>query len=155
MYTSHLIANTGPVWKKEAENAKVDTVVTRSWDNMFYRVECKGHKMHSIFKGKFFAIVVADQHHPAMLPAVDGVCICVIRHQDLSVAQILTHTAWMIADAASKEVKPRLSDEHGAYSVIQMAIDKGREVHLFICSGSGLISDQPSGTSFQMQRGLI
>ena len=27
-------------------------------------------------------------------------------------------------------------------------------MHLFTCSGSGLISDQPSGTSFQMQRGL-
>jgi hypothetical protein len=93
MYTSHLIANTGPEWKKEAETDKVDTVVTRSWDNQFYCVECKGQKRHYIFKGKFFAIGVADQHHPAMLPAVDGVCICVIRHQDLSVAQLLTHTA--------------------------------------------------------------
>jgi hypothetical protein len=35
-----------------------------------------------------------------------------------------------------------------------MAIDKCKEVHLFICSGSGLITDQPSGTSFQMKRGL-
>jgi hypothetical protein len=64
------------------------------------------------------------------------------------VAQLLTHTAWMIDDTAAKELKPRSPDEHGACSVIQMAIDKGREVHLFICSGSGLISDQPSGTSF-------
>ena len=51
MYTSHLIANTGPEWKKEAENDKVDTVVTRSWDDQFYCVECKGQKRHSIFKG--------------------------------------------------------------------------------------------------------
>jgi hypothetical protein len=49
--------------------------------------------------------------------------------------QLLTYTDWMIADAASKEVKPSSPDEHGACSVIQMAIDMGREVHLFICSG--------------------
>jgi hypothetical protein len=29
-----------------------------------------------------------------------------------------------------------------------------KEIHLFISSGSGLISDQVSGTSYQMQRGL-
>jgi hypothetical protein len=65
--------------------------------------------------------MVADQHHPAMLPAVDGVCICVIRHQDLSVAQLLTNTVSMIADAADKEVKQKSPDEQGACSVIQMA----------------------------------
>ena len=72
MYTSHLISNTGPEWKKEAENDKVDTVVTHSWDDQFYCVECKGQNRHSIFKGKSFAIVVADQNHPALLPAIDG-----------------------------------------------------------------------------------
>jgi hypothetical protein len=143
----------GPKWK-EAENDKVDCTVTRSWDDRFYCVECKGQKRHSIFKHPYFTIVVADQHHPAMLPAVDGVCMAVIRHQDLSVAQLLTHTVWMIADAADKEVKPRSLDEHGACSVLKMAIDKGKEIHLFISSGSGLVSDQASGTSYQMQRGL-
>jgi hypothetical protein len=59
----------------------------------------------------------------------------------------------MISDAANKEVKPRSSDEHGACSVMQMAIDKGKEIHIFISSGSGLISDQASGTSYQMTRG--
>ena len=85
---------------------------------------------------------------------LDGVCICVIRYQDLSAAQLLTHTVWLIADAAEKGVKPRSPDEHGACSVLQMAYDKGKEIHLFISSGSGLISDQASGTSYQMQRGL-
>ena len=117
-------------------------------------MECKGQKRHSIFTKPYFAIVIADQHHPAMVPALDGVCICVIRYQDLSAAQLLTHTVWLIADAAEKGVKPRSPDEHQACSVLQMAYDKGKEIHLFISSGSGLISDQASGTSYQMQRGL-
>ena len=98
--------------------------------------------------------MIADQHQPAMLPALDGVCICVIRYQDLSAAQLLTHTMWILADAAENDVKPRSPDEHGACSVLQIAYDKGKDIHIFISSGSGLISDQASGTSYQMQRGL-
>ena len=101
---------------------------------MFYCVECKGQKRHSIFNKPYFTIVIADQHHPAMVPAMDGVCIAVIRYQDLSVAQLLTHSVWMVADAADKGVKPRSLDEHGACSVLQMAYDKGKEIHLFISS---------------------
>jgi hypothetical protein len=71
-YTTNLIANVGPKWKKEAGNDKVDCTVTHSWDDRFYCVERKGQKRHSIFKQPYFAIVIADQHHPAMLPAVDG-----------------------------------------------------------------------------------
>ena len=78
----------------------------------------------------------------------------VIRYQDLSDAQLLTHSVWMVADAAEKGVKPRSMDKHGACSALQLAIDKGKEIHLFLSSGSGLISDQASGTSYQMQRGL-
>ena len=62
-YTANMIANVGPKWKKEAENDKVDCSVTRSWDDMFYCVECKGQKRHSIFNKPYFAIVIADQHH--------------------------------------------------------------------------------------------
>ena len=85
---------------------------------------------------------------------MDGVCICVIRHQDLSAAQLLTHTIWMLADAAECDVKPRSPDEHGACSVLQLAYEKGKDIHIFIASGTGLVSDQAAGTSYQMQRGL-
>ena len=121
---------------------------------MYYCVECRGQKRHNIFTKPFFAIVIADQHHPAMLPALDGVCIHVIRYQDLSAAQLLTHTIWMLADSAENDVKPRSPDEHGACSVLQIAYEKGKDIHIFISSGSGLISDQAAGTSYQMQRGL-
>jgi hypothetical protein len=153
-YTSNLSANVGPKWKKEAVTDKVDCSVTCSWDNKFFCVECKGQKRHSIFNKVYFAIVITDQHLPTMLPAMDGVCMAVIRHQDLSVAHLLTHSVWMVADAAEKGVKPRSLDEQGACSALQLAIDNGKEIHLFISSGSGLISDQASGTSYQMQRGL-
>ena len=112
LYNVHLLANVGPKWKTEAEIDKVDCSVTRSWDDLYYCVECRGQKRHNIFTKPYFAIVIADQHHPAMLPALDGVCICVIRYQDLSAAQLLTHTVWMLADAAENDVKPRSPDEH-------------------------------------------
>jgi hypothetical protein len=54
----------------------------------------------------------------------------VIRHQDLSVAQLLTHSVWMVADEADNGMKPRSLDEHGAYSVLQLAINKGKEIHI-------------------------
>jgi hypothetical protein len=39
------------------------------------------------------------------------------RHAQLSAAQILTHTIWLLADAAECEVRPRSPDEHGACTV--------------------------------------
>ena len=89
IYTANLHANVGPKWKAEGEDDKVVTSVTRTWDDQYYCVECRGQKRHNIFNKAYFALVIADQHFPSMVPAMDGVCICVIRHQDLSAAQLL------------------------------------------------------------------
>jgi hypothetical protein len=123
-------------------------------DRGYYCVEFCGQKRHNIFNKAHFTIVIVDQHLPSMVPAMDGMCICIIRHQDLSAAQLLTHTIWLLADAAECEVRPRFPDEHGACSVLQLAYEKGKEIHIFLASGTGLGSDQAAGTSYQMQRGL-
>jgi hypothetical protein len=154
IYNVSFHANVGPKWKSEGEDEKVVTSVTRSWDDQWYCLECVGKNRHSIFSKRFFAIVIADQHFPSMVPAMNGVCICVIRHQDLSAAQLLTHTIWMLADAAESNVKPRSADEFGAASALQVAYEREKEIHIFLTSGTGLVSDQAAGTSYQMQRGL-
>ena len=110
--------------------------------------------LHGLLVGEFSISNRASYFVSLDIKVLDGVCICVIRYQDLSAAQLLTHTVWMLADAAENDVKPRSPDEHGACSVLQIAYDKGKDIHIFISSGSGLISDQASGTSYQMQRGL-
>ena len=51
-------------------------------------------------------------------------------------------------------MRPRSPDEHGACTVLQLAYEKGKEIHIFIASGTGLASDQAAGTSYQMQHGL-
>ena len=56
---------------------------------------------HSIVNKPYFAIIVSDQHEVAKVPTCDGLCIASIRHQDLSLAQIVDHTLWMIADCAN------------------------------------------------------
>jgi hypothetical protein len=154
IYSVNLHANDGPKWKTEGEDDKVVTSVTRTRDDQYYCIECHGQNWHNIFNKAYFALVIADQHFPSMVPAMDGVCICVIRHQDMSAAQLLTHTIWLLADAADCEVRPRSPDEHGACTVVQLTYEKGKEIHIFIASGTGLVSDQAARTSYQMQRGL-
>jgi hypothetical protein len=38
--------------------------------------------------------------------------------------------------------------------VLQMAVLQGRQIHMFISSGTGLIADQAAGYTFQIQRAL-
>ena len=48
----------------------------------------------------------------------------------------------MLADAAEDEVKPRSADEFGAASALQAAYEREKEIHIFLTSGTGLVSDQ-------------
>ena len=45
-------------------------------------------------------------------------------------------------------------DAHGALTVLQMAVAQGKQINLFISSGTGLIADQAAGYTFQMRRAL-
>ena len=81
MYTVNLSANTGPNWKAEAEPNLVDCTVTRTWNDSYQCLTCKGKdKLHHIIRrGQDFAQVIADQHSPAVIPPLDGYCIASIR----------------------------------------------------------------------------
>ena len=99
------------------------------------------------------AIIVSDQHMVAKVPALVGVCIATCRYENLTLAQIIDHTIFMIADTALKGKKPRSPDKFGAVSDIEKAND-GREIYLFLSSGTELVLEQGARTSYQMQRAL-
>ena len=95
MYTANLSANTGPSWKAEAELDTVDCTITRSWNDNYRCLSCKGKATlhHILRKGHDFALVILDQHSPAaIIPPMDGRCIASIRKQDLTLNQLITHT---------------------------------------------------------------
>jgi len=151
-YEQKLSCNKSPSWMKNKEDEAVTTWTTRSWDNQFMCKECD--TPHSIFDKPHFVIVVADQHMVAKVPAFEGQCICVIRLQDLSMGQLIDLTIFKIVQAALSEKRARCNDEHGACEVIQQAIEKQKEIYLFLSSGTGLVIDQSGGYSYQLQRAL-
>ena len=117
---------------KNKEDEAVTTWTTRSWNNKFF------DKPH-------FAIIVADQHMVAKVPAFEGQCVAVIRLQDLSMGQLIDLTIFNIVQAVLNEKRARCNDEHGACEVIQQAIEKQKEIYLFLSSGTGLVIDQSGG----------
>jgi len=80
--------------------------------------------------------------------------VAVIRLQDLSMGQLIDLTIFKIVQAALSEKRARCNDEHGACEVIQQAIEKQKEIYLFLSSGTGLVIDQSGGYSYQIQRAL-
>ena len=101
MYPVNLSANTGPSWKAEAEPDNVDCTVTRSWNDTDQCLSGKGKdKLHHILRKEHeFALVIADQHSPAIIPPLDGRCITSIRMQDLTINQLITHTIWVLTNS--------------------------------------------------------
>ena len=77
-----------------------------------------------------------------------------ISMQDLTMARMVDHTIYLITEAAMKGKKARSPDEFGACSVLQGSLDHDKDIHLFLSSSKGLIMDQSSGYSYQMQRSL-
>ena len=72
----------------------------------------------------------------------------------MSMIDLGTHTVWQIANEWSK-TPSRLAvsaDAHGALTLIQMALKKGKTVTLFFASGSGLTLEGAQGQTFAMQR---
>ena len=80
----------------------------------------------SIFEKPNFVLIVADQHMVCKVPSFEGICVAVIRLQDLSMAQIIDLTIFKIVQAVLKEKRARCNDAHGACEVIQQAIEKQR-----------------------------
>jgi hypothetical protein len=70
--------------------------------------------------------------------------------------QLITHTIWVNTNTMLHKppATPRSMDANGAVTVLQMAVSQGRQIHLFLTSGTGLIADQAAGYTFQMQQAL-
>ena len=137
---------------KNKEDEAVTTWTTRSWDENFMCTECE--VPHSIFEKSYFVIIVADQHMVCKVPAFEGICVAVIRLQDLSMAQLIDLTIFKITQAVLVNKRARCSDAHGCCEVIQQAIEKQKEIYLFLSSDTGLVIDQSGGYSYQMQRAI-
>ena len=71
----------------------------------------------------------------------------------MSLIDLGTHTVWHIANDCSKTpTKSAVSaDAHGALTLLQMALKKGKTVTLFFASGSGLTLEGAQGQTFALQ----
>ena len=69
-------------------------------------------------------------------------------------AKMIDHTIHIITDAALSGERARSSDEFGAVTVLQMAMDQSKDIILFLYSGTGLYMDMSSGYSYRIQRAL-
>ena len=142
--------NRSPHWQKNEEDEGISTVVSRSWDNQFNCLHCSSK--HSIFHKDNFGLIIGDQHSPSKVPAYDGDCLATIRLHNLSLSQLIDITLYQIIRGLENRSKVRCSDEHGAAEVLQTAIRMNLEIYVFYSSGTGLVSDQATGTAYQMQR---
>ena len=64
-----------------------------------------------------------------------------IRMQDLTMAQLIDHTIFLITEAALHGKRARSPDAHGACEVIKMALEQQKDKYLFFSSGTGLLID--------------
>ena len=139
----------------ESITDKLDLMITRSWTDEYNCNICQ--KSHPIISKNSvsFAIVIGDQHVPSCIPGVNGgPCIPVVRYQDASLSSIGTHIFWVLAAAwgQSPRVTPVSADAHGPVTVLHRALLLGKEIHVFLASGTGMRSDQGTGYSTEMQR---
>ena len=130
-------------------------MITRTWSDEHNCNICL--KSHPIFSKDVvsFALVIGDQHVPSCIPSVaGGQCIPVVRYQDAALSSIGTHTLWILAAAwgQTPRITPVSADAHGPVAVLHRALQLGKEIHLFIASGTGMRADQAVGYSTEMQR---
>ena len=109
---------------------------------------------HNIFDKDYLGIIVADQHQPAKIPAYNGECIATIRLQNMSLGQPNDFSLYQLVKAVENDCPARCQEGHGASEVLQRAVNLKLDIYLFFSSGTGLVTDQVSGTSFQIQRAL-
>ena len=135
---------------------KRDTTVTRSYDNNFRCLTCTGDRqLHKILeKGKDLFLSIPDQHFPAIVPPQDGNCFVTVRMDNCTLMDLGTHTVWQMSNDWSKTPKKHAvsADEHGALTLLQMALEKGKRVTLFFASGSGLTLEGAQGQTYARQR---
>ena len=130
-------------------------MITRTWDQYYNCVIClKPHPI--IHKGnKSFGLVIGDQNLPGAIPGINGApCMPVVRYSNASLSSIGTHIFWLLASCWGKNPRttPISADAHGPVTVLNRALLLGKEIHIFIASGSGMRADQATGYSVEMQR---
>ena len=78
----------------------------------------------------------------------------VVRYQNASLSSIGTQVFWLLASSWEKDprVNPVSEDAHGPVTVLNRALLLGKEIHVFIASGTGMRADQATGYSVEMQR---
>ena len=78
----------------------------------------------------------------------------VVRYQNASLSSIGTHIFWLLASAWGQDprVTPVSEDAHGPVTVLNRALLLGKEIHIFLASGTGMRADQGTGYSVEMQR---
>ena len=72
----------------------------------------------------------------------------------MSLMDLGTHTVWLIVNDWAKHPRKYAvsADEHGALTLLQMALKKGKNITLFYTSGTGLTSEGAQGQTFAIQR---
>ena len=155
IYKGNLTVAVQDKWILESETDKLDAMITRTWDENYNCVICL--KPHPILhKGnKSFGLVIGDHHLPAAIPGVNGApCIPCVRYHNASISSIGTHIFWLLASCWEKTPRatPVTDDAFGPVTVLNRALLLGKEIHVFISSGSGMRADQATGYSVEMQR---
>lgn len=64
------------------------------------------------------------------------------------------HLLFMLTTAAMTKPDPRSADAFGPVHALQEALKLGKDIHIFLSSGTSLILEGPSGYSCAMQRAL-
>ena len=98
--------------------------------------------------------MLGDQHSIAKVPSKDGMCIASCRLEGFTFSMLLDHIFHMLTTAAIANVEPRSNDQFGPVHALREAILLGKEIHIFICSGTSLILEGPAGYTYAMQRAL-
>ena len=141
-----------PRWMTNTKEENINTDVCRSWDNDWNCYHCD--PSHNIFSNKKFALIIGDQNCPSYIPAIDGECIAVIRLHNLTLCQQIDLSLRQVVKGRDKRCVVRDSDEFGAAEALNRAINKNCDIYLFYTSGSGLITEQAAGTTYQIQRAI-
>ena len=89
--------------------------------------------------------MLTDQHSIAKVPSKDEVCITSCRLEGFTCSILLDHVLHMLTTAAIANVEPRSNDPQGPVHTLREAILLGKEVHIFISSGTSLILEDPAG----------
>ena len=156
MYSVNASVNVAPHFLNTSEMHKRDYTATRSYDDDLRCLVCTGErKLHKVLeKGRPLFLFISDQHAPSYIPPQDENCITSVRMSDMSLMDLGTHTIWHIVSEWSKrEPKHAVSmDEHGACTLLQMALSRGMNIVLFFSSGSGMTLEGPQGQTFAMAR---